>query len=68
MGNTETMLECSACGRTEDLRHSPFHGEHIICRPCFMIWYDYGVTDPNELGKLSHKLEREGKFPFRKSV
>ena len=59
---------CSACGGTEHLRFSQFHGDHQICRPCFMVWYDpdenIDNTDPKQVGALSLKLKAAGKFPW----
>lgn len=60
--------KCSACGGTKWLRHSMWHGEHWICRPCFMVWYDpdedIDCTDPQQVGALSLKLKAAGKFPW----
>jgi hypothetical protein len=63
---------CSACGGTEFLRTSPFHGEHPICKPCFMVWYEGGVLDGRQIdqskaaqvGALSLHLKSLGKFPW----
>jgi hypothetical protein len=62
------MNTCSACGGTQWLRHSPWHNAHWICSPCFVVWYDpdedIDTTDPSEVGKLSLKLKKAGKFPW----
>lgn len=55
---------CSACNGTQFLRHSPFHGAEPICRPCFMVWYDYGATEPAKVGEISMRLKAERKFPW----
>ncbi len=57
-------LKCSACGGTEHLRpYSPWH--HIpICNPCFMVWYDYGETDPKKVGEISLAAKAQGKSPW----
>jgi len=65
---SESEKQCSACGGTQHLRGSVFHGEHPICRPCFMVWYDpdecIDQTDPKAVGALSLKLKAQGKFPW----
>lgn len=50
------------------MRGSHWHGENLICRPCFMVWYDpdedIDSTDPKAVGRLSLKLKKLGKFPW----
>lgn len=60
---------CSACGGEKFLRpSSPWHAPHLICNPCFMVWYDpdeaIDVTNPREVGKLSLRLKAAGQFPW----
>lgn len=59
---------CSACGGTEHLRRSSFHGAQPICTPCFIVWYDpprsIDLTDPTQVGAVSMELKRQGKFPW----
>ncbi len=58
-------VKCSACGGTEYLRPgSPWHGDHTICNPCFMVWYEVGITDAVKLGVESLRLKEAGKFPW----
>jgi hypothetical protein len=63
---------CSACGGSEQLRHSPWHGKAAICRPCFIVWYDpdedIDCTDPAAVGALSLKLKAAGKFPWNRKA
>lgn len=65
---TEPLQRCSACGSSEDLRSSPWHAPHRICRPCFMVWYDppeaIDVTDPKALGELSLRLKAADQWPW----
>lgn len=56
--------QCSCCHGTEFLRGSPWHGEHVICSPCLMIWYDEGLTNSVEIGKRSLELKAAGQFPW----
>jgi hypothetical protein len=60
--------KCTACGGTKFLRGSPWHGEHLICGPCFMVWYDpdedIDQTDPKAVGALSLKLKAAGRWPW----
>ncbi len=63
---------CSACGGSEFLRGSPFHGQNLICKPCFMVWYEGGTlngqqidqTNAKEVGALSLHLKALGRFPW----
>jgi len=56
---------CACCGGAEAIRpHSMWHGQDIICRPCFIVWYDSGKTDPAQIGEESLRLKAEGKFPW----
>lgn len=63
-------LKCSACGGTEHLRGSMWHGDQPICRPCFMVWYDppgkgpFDHTDPAAVGALSLEMKAQGKWPW----
>lgn len=45
-----------------------WHEPHLICKPCFTIWYDppfeIDVTSPEAVGALSLKLKAEGKYPW----
>lgn len=63
-----TAPTCSACGGTEHLRGSPWHGSNLICGPCFAVWYDpdeaIDQTSPAEVGRLSLKLKAAGKPPW----
>lgn len=57
------MDVCSACGATENLRSSLWHTPLMICRPCFLVWYDPPVaidrTSPDEVGKLSRRKSND---------
>jgi hypothetical protein len=61
---------CSACGGDLFIRYSPFHGKSTlpICDPCFIVWYDadedIDPTDPKQVGALSLKCKRLGKYPW----
>lgn len=59
---------CSACGGSEHLRHSPWHGDEPICKPCFMVWYDLptniDTTSPAAVGAESLRLKALGKWPW----
>ena len=58
-------MKCSACGGTEHLRPgSPWHGDKVICNPCFMVWYETGITDAIKLGVESLRLKAVGRFPW----
>jgi len=62
------MLTCSCCGGWGHMRpYSPWH-HTPICKPCFMIWYDSGLTDPKEIGELSMLLKRQGLYPWGKHL
>lgn len=55
---------CSACGGTKHVRPgSPWH-DTPICKPCFMVWYETGETDPVLVGLESLKLKHLKKFPW----
>ena len=57
--------KCSACGGTDFLRPgSMWTGKHIICSPCFMVFYDSGETNPVKVGIESMELKAAGKFPW----
>ncbi len=64
--------ECDACGGTEHVRQSYWHGEQYICVPCFLVWYDppgpafhiIDQTDPKAIGVLSNKLKAAGRWPW----
>lgn len=62
---------CSACGGEKFLRpSSPWHAPHLICKPCFMVWYDppgvdpIDVTKPDEVGRLSLEMKAKGEWPW----
>lgn len=65
----DIMPVCSACGGSEQLRSSFYHHPHLICRPCFKVWYDppeeCDVTDPQQVGALSLKLKERGEWPWK---
>ncbi len=61
--------KCSACGGGKWLRGSFWHGPHLICGPCFIVWYEYMDTaddgrEPELVGKRSLELKAAGKFPW----
>lgn len=60
---------CSACGGTDKLRpHSPWHGPHVICNYCFMVWFDDAITDAAELGRESLRRKAAGEFPYKSAL
>jgi hypothetical protein len=60
---TETPV-CSACGTPHDLRSSAWTGDRPICRKCFMLWYDTGITNTKELGAESNWRKSKGYWPW----
>ncbi len=63
--NKKEEVKCSACGGTDHIRpSSPWHAPHIICNPCLIVWYDMGITDPEQVGAESLRLKAAGKFPW----
>ena len=60
--------KCASCGGTKWLRTSMWHEPSLICRPCFMVWYDpdeaIDCADPAVVGALSLKLKAAGKYPW----
>jgi hypothetical protein len=49
---------CDCCGVAVSYRRgSMWHGTAQICRPCFFIWYDTGLTNPKAI-----RAERLGHF------
>lgn len=56
---TNELKKCDCCGcMVSYVRGSMWHGESRICRPCFYIWYDVGLTNPEAIKKL--RLKRYG--------
>lgn len=41
---------CDCCGVPSSYRRgSIWHGQSLICIACFVIWYEYAITNPKEL-------------------
>ena len=58
-------IKCSACGGTKFLKpHSWWTGQHVICHPCFMVFYESGETNPAKVGLESMELQAAGEFPW----
>ena len=58
---TEKAGTCHACQREVDhVRGSMWHGEHRICKECFMQWYDpdhddVNPTSPRSVGNATRR-------------
>jgi hypothetical protein len=56
---------CDCCERAVwYVRGSMWHGEARICRACFFLWYDYGLTDTEALKAEVLAREASGRWPF----
>ena len=56
---TEELKKCGCCGcMVSYVRGSNWHGGDRLCRPCFFIWYDDGLTNREAIKAL--RLKRHG--------
>ncbi len=51
-------VKCKCCG------HDVGKKDGKICSDCFMIWYDYGLTDGCEIGRCCNYARANGFWPF----
>jgi hypothetical protein len=62
------MSICDCCQReVAKVRGSPWHGASQICLACFYVWYDCGLTNPQEVALMVLECERTRKYPFTMS-
>jgi hypothetical protein len=41
---------CDCCGVPSSYRRgSIWHGQSLICIACFVLWYEYGIVEPEKL-------------------
>ena len=53
----DQTIPCEICGSTTKVCCIPIMTgdkfgqkcEHPVCHECFLVWYDQGITDPEEL-------------------
>jgi hypothetical protein len=61
----ETTPVCSCCERAVPYtRGSMWHHDHRVCLACFYVWYDEGLTQPEEIKNFVLKAEADRTFPF----
>ena len=57
---------CDCCGVPSSYRRgSIWHGQHLICKACFYIWYDPNWADPTKPASIrKERLKRFGTRDF----
>jgi hypothetical protein len=56
---------CDCCQREVDyVRGSRWHGKARICLPCFYVWYDCNMIEPEKIRAYVLAAEAEGRWPF----